>query len=298
MIWKKTSFIGILIRIKNVLINSIRLSIGLTILILLIGLAVFGHVYDRTMFGDLDPTSMGMFDRFLSPSNIHPLGTDLYGRDVFALLIRGIRYSFIVGVLAGGVATLIAILVALTAGWMGGKVDSILSYITNSLLVIPSLVIMLAIAAYMSLGLYEMSLLIAFFGWAWPARLIRAQTLSIKTRPYIELAKITNESNLQIIFAEILPNLLPFIVTGFANSVASSILVETGLRLLGLGPALLPTIGYLIYDAQRMGAFAVGAYNLIFPPIIVLILIFMSMNLIIVGLDELFNPRLKKITGR
>jgi peptide/nickel transport system permease protein len=111
------------------------------------------------------------------------------------------------------------------------------------------------------------------------------------------MARVTNFRGIEIIFEEIFPNIIPFVITGFSGSVIGAIMGETGLRLVGVGPAEIPSIGYLLEQASKWGALTSGAYNVLVPPILFLVLIFISLNLINVGLDERFNPKLRKITG-
>jgi len=202
-----------------------------------------------------------------------------------------------VGVIAGGIATLIGTVIAITSGYLGGKIDAVLNSITNSILILPTLPLLMAIVAYVRMDMLLISLTLTAFTWPWSARTIRAQVLSLKERPYIMLAKVTNFSNLEIIFKEIMVGLIPYIVVSFSFSMINAIMSETALRMIGLGPAEVPTLGFLLGWAMTYGALAQGYYTLVLAPATLLILIFVALNLINAGLDEVFNPRLKKITG-
>jgi peptide/nickel transport system permease protein len=133
--------------------------------------------------------------------------------------------------------------------------------------------------------------------WPVAALTIRSQVLTLRERPYIELAEITNLNSLEVIFKEILPNLLPYFGTLLCVSIVVSMAAEAGLEILGFGPVGISTIGMIINWAWVSGAISMGAYNWILPPIIFLIWLFVSLNLINFGLDDIYNPRLKKTTG-
>jgi peptide/nickel transport system permease protein len=279
--------------------KSRTLIVGLCILGLLILVALLQPVLNRLLIGDLDPITMGSFRSYLPLSAEHPLGTDRWGRDWLAELLLGLRYSLVIGALAGGVATFVAVILAFVAGYKGGRIDTTLRTFTDMVLVIPSWPILVTIAAYIrGLSIPVMALLLAAFSWPWAMRTLRAQVLSTREQPYIELAKVSNLSDLEIIFGELLPNLLPFLGVGLANSIIGAILAETGLELIGVGPGGdIITLGLMINFAMGWGALALGKWQMMFAPVLCLILIFVSLNLINIGLEETFNPRLKRITG-
>jgi peptide/nickel transport system permease protein len=260
-------------------------------------LAIFEPYINNHLLKGHSPTEFGLFPKLLPPSFEHPLGTDHFGRDILSLQLIGLKYSLIIGLLAGGIATLIAVVIATASGYLGGKVDRVLNAMTNSVLVIPTLPILLAIAAYVRMDLFMMSFTLAAFSWPWPTRVIRAQILSLKERPYVDLAKVSGLNSFEIMFFEILPNLMPFIGVGFANAIIGAMIAETGLRLIGLGPGDIPSLGLLLFWSMGFGAIAQGYYQMVLAPAALLILIFISLNLINVGLEEMFNPRLKKVTG-
>ena len=164
-------------------------------------------------------------------------------------------------------------------------------------LIIPSLPILIVAAIYVRLDLTVMSVLLTIFIWPWAARTIRAQILSLKERPFIDLSKVSGFSSLEIMFKDIIPNLAPYIGVAFSYTVIGAILTETGLRVIGLGPGYLISLGYLINDVIEKGLISMRVYNIVIPPILLLVLIFVALNLINIGLEESFNPRLKKITG-
>ncbi|MEM2703422.1 MAG: ABC transporter permease, partial [Candidatus Bathyarchaeia archaeon] len=272
-------------------------DVGFSIIVLFVILSLMEPVINNYILKGQGVLKSGIFDKYLPPSFEHPLGTDHYGRDVLALLLASLKNSLLIGAISGGIATLIGIIISMTAGYIGGKVDDILSGVTNTMLVIPSLPILIAVAAYTRLNLILMCIVLAIFSWPASARTIRAQILSLKERPYIELAKVTGFNSFEIMFKEILPNIAPFIGMGLTNAIIGAIFAETGIRLLGLGPGEIPSLGLMINWALAFGALSLGHYHILLSPAITLILLFTSLSLINIGLEEIFNPRLKKITG-
>lgn len=274
-------------------------AVGVSILLLLLLIALFQPLINRLLIGDVHPISMGTFDTMLEPSGEHLLGTDKWGRDWAALLLLGLRYSLLIGFIAGGTATLFSVVLGFVAGYKGGAVDNVLRTFTDMVLVIPALPILITVAAYIKFfSIPAMALLLAMFSWAFGMRTIRSQVLSLRSHPYVDLAKMSNLGDMQIIFKELMPNLLPFLGVALASATSVAILAETGLELLGIGPGGdIITLGLMVNFAQQWASLALGYYWLTFPPVICLILIFVSMNLINMGLEETFNPRLKRVTG-
>lgn len=277
--------------------RSLPLKIGVTFLFLLFFLAFSEPLVSYYRLGGHASTEMGVFGKFLPPSLEHPLGTDAYGRDMLALLLTGLRFSLTVGLIVGGMATLLSVSLAIVSGFKGGKIDTILSAITNAILVIPSFPIIMVVAAFVRVDLMGMCLILTAFSWPWSTRTIRAQILSLKERSYIELARISNLNDFEIMFYEILPNVIPFIIVGFAHSVVGAIYAETGLRMIGLGPGGVYSLGYALNQALNTGWIFQGRYLQLAFLIILLALLFFSFNLINMGIEEIFNPRLKKVTG-
>ena len=276
---------------------SPRLKLGIAILLLLLALALLEPVITHLRLGGTGATELGSYPRLAPASLTNPLGTDVFGRDLLALLMIGLRFSLLVGLIAGGLATAVAVFVALLGGYSAGRVDQLLTMFTNAILVTPSLPVLMAVAAFAPIDLLLLALVLAFFSWPWPARILRAQVLSLRERPYVEFARVSGFGRFQIMFGEILPNLVPFIIVGFAYAVIGIILAETGLRLIGLGPGDVISLGLLLNWAMTFGALAQGRFLMVLPPIICLILIFVALSLINVGIEERFNPRLKGVTG-
>ena len=291
-------FRRILAGFSTTLRTSAKLRLGLFLLLLLIGIAVFEPYINNYRLGGTNPVSLGRYSRLLPPSVEHPLGTDHFGRDVLSLQILGLKWSLMIGLLTGSIATLVAVIIATVAGYLGGRVDGILNAVTTSVLVIPTLPIYLLIALWRwELDLGFLCVLLSVFAWPAAARILRAQILSLKKRPFIELAKMTGLNSTEIMIQEVLPNVLPYVGVGFSFSIIAAMLTETTLRIVGIGPPELQSLGLLIQWALNLGATSQGHYTIVLSPIILLILIFASLNLVNVGLEEVFNPRLKRLAG-
>jgi len=283
-------------RVLNVLRASKKVLVGTSILVALLLLATLGAVVYKTRFAK-DPTIPGTFYPSLYPSPEHPLGTDHYGRDILAMVLVGLGNSLAVGMIGGLFATVIAVVIGFAAGYKGGLVDHVLRSLTDTLLVIPTWPIFATLAAYVTIRSMPLfGLLIAAFSWPGAARAIRSQVLSLRNREFVQLAIITNLRTYEIIFFELLPNLLPYIVVSFSYATMGSIMAETALRFLGLGPPDVPTLGYLVNIYIPMGYLSIMPFTMVFI-LMLLAAIFIAFNLINIGLDEYFNPRLKKITG-
>ena len=285
--------------IRALFSQSKLLGVGIGILLFLILIALLQPLINQALIGNVNPVSMGSFTPYEDPSPQHWLGTDRWGRDWLAQLVLGLRYSLVIGALSGGVATFIAILIGFVAGYKGGAWDGSLRTFTDMILVIPSWPILVTLAAYIQgLSIPVMALLLAAFSWPFGMRTIRAQVLSLRAQPYVDLAIVSNLKDLEIIFQELMPNLLPFLGVALASTTVGAIFAETGLELIGLGPGGdIITLGLMVNFSLSWGALALGKVELIFPPVICLILIFVSLNLINMGLEQVFNPRLKRITG-
>jgi peptide/nickel transport system permease protein len=286
-------------RYLRVVLQNRLLAVGLIMFVLLCLLSIFQPVIVRMLIGDINPMSQGKFPIFEPPSPAHLLGTDRFGRDVVALLLIGLRFSLSIGILAGVIGTLVGATVGLIAGFYGGWVDNVLRSSTDMILVIPTLPLLITLSAYIKrMDVVTMAILLAAFSWPFSARTIRAQVLSLRERNYIDLARASNLSGLEIVFQEIMPNLLPYIGVGLAASTVGAILAEFGLEVLGLGPGNVSTLGLMINWAISWGVLTIGKGIIVAAPAAVLVLIFLSLNFINIGLEQAFNPRLKGTTGQ
>jgi peptide/nickel transport system permease protein len=233
---------------------------------------------------------------FLAPEAAHPLGTESNGRDMLALLMAAAPGSLRVGLVAAGIGMIVGILLGFTSGYLGGWPDAIIRTISDAVITIPALALLIVISAYVrQIDIDNMALILALFAWPGPTRLIRSQVLSLRERGYVQMAHLSGATTFDIMFKEMMPNLLPYLAASFVGNVSANILAATGLEALGLGPTRIPTLGMTIYYALFAAAIFRGMWWWYLPPIIMLILNFMSLFLIAVGLDEIANPRLRGV---
>jgi peptide/nickel transport system permease protein len=233
---------------------------------------------------------------FPPPDPAHPLGTESNGRDILALMMAAAPSSLAIGLIAAGIGMAVGILLGFTAGFLGGWPDTIIRTLSDSIITIPSLAVLIVIAAFVhQINIQNMALLLALFAWPGPTRLIRAQVLSLRERGYVQMARLSGASTFDIMFKEMMPNLLPYLAASFSGNVSGNILAASGLEALGLGPSRVPTLGMTIFYALRAAAILRGMWWWWGFPILMLIFIFSGLFLITVGLDEIANPRLRGI---
>ena len=233
-----------------------------------------------------------MWDKGGSPE--HPLGTESNGRDMLAQLVVGIPASLKVGLIAASIGMGIGILLGSIAGYLGGWPDHIIRTITDSVITIPSLMVLISIAAYVSMpDTTAMALILALFAWPGPTRLIRSQVLTLRERGYVRMALLSNVPALNIMLVEMVPNMLPWLAASLTGGISGAILGATGLEALGLGPTRVPSLGMIINYALNSSALVRGMVWWWAPPIITLVVIFTGFFLMTVGLDEIANPRLR-----
>lgn len=231
-----------------------------------------------------------------SPSWDHPFGTDRQGRDLLATIVAGTPLTLYIGVLAGAIGVTVGTVLALISAYYGGIWDTIIRGVVDVGLTIPALLVLILIAVSIQDGLSVtmMAIVVASLSWLWPTRTIRSQVLSIKERPYVQVAKLSGTGGLGVIVKELLPNLLPYILATFVGSTAAAILASVGLEVLGLGPFDSPTLGMTIYWVRFNAALLHGMWWWFLPPIIVIIMLFVGLFATSVGLDELANPRTRR----
>jgi peptide/nickel transport system permease protein len=241
-----------------------------------------------------------------SPSNLppawqhggtgaHPLGTDTLGRDILALLIVGAPASLRVGAIAAAAGLAVAILLGFAAGYFGGWLDDVVRVLADAWVTIPALAVMVVLAAALSsVTVGTEAFLLALFSWPTATRMLRSQMLSMRERGYVKMARLSGLSNFRIIFAEIMPNMIPYVVASFVSAMAVAILAATSLEALGLGPSRDPTLGLTIYYSIQGSALLRGMWWWWGPPVILLVIIFSGLLILSIGLDEVANPRLKR----
>ncbi|MWB99496.1 ABC transporter permease [Agromyces seonyuensis] len=232
------------------------------------------------------------------PSWEHWVGTDHLGRDILSQLIVGTRYVLLVGFVAGIAATVLGIIVGVTSGYLGGAGDETLSALANIFLVIPQLPLIIIIAGQLpAAGGLTVALVIAVTGWAWGARVLRAQTLSLRRRDFVEAARANGERSHRIILFEILPNLTAIIASGFVGTVTFAVLSQITLAFIGVTPVSDWNWGTVLFWAQNNLALQRGAWWWFVPAGLCIALLGMALTLINFGIDEFVNPRLRSTSA-
>jgi peptide/nickel transport system permease protein len=277
--------------------TSGKFKFGVIVLAVFVLLALSAPLIYRPIIGDASPARPGTFSRWVPPGGKHPMGTDGHGRDLLSSYVAGLRTTLYIGFLAGVLATAVGVSVGFFSGYKGGWVDSVLLTITNMLIVIPSYPILVALAMVVpELNVALMSVILAVFSWPFSARMIRAQVMTMKERPYVELAKVSGQKDVSIIFTEIMPNLLPYLLMGFAFSVVGAMVAEVAIEAIGLGPSNIITLGLLINYANGWAVYSMGRMEILLIPVSVLVIIFAAITMINRGMEEYLNPRLQKVT--
>jgi peptide/nickel transport system permease protein len=283
-------------------LSNRRVQVGFAILGVFILVAIFSGpllaLYGTSPF-DVD------YNHLHTPPLVggHPFGTSISGQDLLAQTISGARGSITVGVLSGIIATVLAMLVGVTSGFLGGPVDHTLNAFTNVVLTMPSFALTLIVAGYVSanggtgtnpaLGLGFMAVLIGIFEWPGGARYLRSQTLSLRGRDFAMATKMLGESTWRLIMVEVLPHLMGIISAMFLRAVVAGIFAEAGLNFLGISTQGSISWGTMISNAQTQGAFTYGWWWWFLTPGLCIALVGTATALINFGLDEVTNPRLR-----
>ena len=268
------------------------LLVGLILLGLVLAFAAIGRLlWDTSMAAPLSalPTQR--------PSWAHPLGTDRQGRDILAVLIIGTPLTLYIGLLAGFLGLVGGTILALLSGYFGGIIDTLVRTLVDVGLTIPPLLVLILVAVSVrtNLSISQMALVVASLAWLWPTRTIRSQVLTLRERAWVQIARLSGANHFQILFFEILPNLLPYLMATFVGAVASAILASIGLEVIGLGPIEANTLGMTIYWVSYYAALLHGMWWWWFlPPIAIIITIFVALFAISAGLDEFANPRRRR----
>ncbi|MBD3418519.1 MAG: ABC transporter permease subunit [Chitinivibrionales bacterium] len=273
----------------TMLLRNPSFSFGAAFILISMFIALFGPV----LLGTNPFERAGM--PFEAPSLEHVLGTNSQGQDALAQLFSGLRSSLMVGVSAGLLATIVGTLIGLFSGYKGGFIDNVLTMLTNLFLVIPSLIILILISnSVEKRSLLLVAVIIGATTWTWTARAVRAQTQSLKNRDHVNLAKLNGYSTLSIIILHILPYILSYVFMAFILQMASGILSEAAISMLGLGPYDTVSLGLILHYAQQNEALVNGNWWVFMPATILISLITFSLYLMNTAMEGVFNPRLRK----
>jgi peptide/nickel transport system permease protein len=263
--------------------------IGLVILIGFATMAIFAIFSDAS---GVDPSKTSG-PVLAPPSAQYPMGTDDFGLSVLTLVVQGSKISLLVGLVATVLSMTIGAAIGIVAGYRGGAIDTFLMRVTDFGLVIPWLALAIVLASIIGQSLGAIILVIGLTSWPSTARLVRAQVLSIRERPYIERARALGASNGHMILRHVLPNTMPVIFANTILTIAIAILSETALSFLGLGDPTKPSWGGILEDANAAGATSQGAWWWITFPGLCITLVVLAFTMCGFAMDDIINPRLR-----
>ncbi len=269
-----------------------RLTLGLVLLALLAAFAIGGSFV--TDLENAYPLSAPIAK---APSHAFPFGTDTKGRDLLPVLVLGTLLTVKIGLLAGTIGILIGTTLAFLAGHYGGWIDAAIRFVVDVLLTVPGLLALVVLASSFpgAMTSTTMGLVIACLAWREPARSIRAQVLVVRQAGYVQMARLSGLGGLSIIVREMVPNLLPYLGAALVAAISAGILASVGIEALGLGARDEPTLGMTVYWMMSEGAFIRGMWWWIMGPVVILIVLFVGLYLLVIGLDEFANPRLRRL---
>ena len=264
---------------------------GVSILLVFILMAVLAPLF----IGD-DQLDVAKADGPLlaGPSGSYPMGTDHDGRSVLLLLIYGARESLRIGIIATALTVVIGSLIGILAGHFGGWTSRILMTVTDWFIALPSLPLAISLAAVLGQGESSITIAIAVTSWTATARLVRAQTLAVEARPFVERARVLGAGNRQIMVRQVLPNVMPLILVSSTLTVAGSLLSEATLAFLGLGNPTDITWGQMLHEGFTNGAFTANAWWYILPPGLAILAVVLGFTLTGRAVEHVLDPRMEK----
>jgi peptide/nickel transport system permease protein len=229
------------------------------------------------------------------PGGTYWLGTDTLGHDIYSQLANGLRESYLVGLLGAASASIIGMTLGFAAGWRGGILDEVVQMITNIIVMLPSLVLLVVIGSYLTSRsvLFE-GVFIGLTTWPWVARAVRAQTFSLRSREFVDMAKLSGKRPLQIIVKDIAPNMASYLFLVIILLFGSSMLLAASYDFLGLGPTGAVSLGSMMNQASNEAALLYHEWWWFIPPGAVLTAMVAALLVANVGLDEVFNPKLRE----
>jgi len=269
------------------LFRDYRFTVSFVVLVFIVTMAVL------SFFSPYDPTLWHVVPRDMPPSSEYVMGTDSNGQDIFWQATFAVRNSLIISLISGIVSRVIAILVGMIAGYKGGNIDRILMFIGDSLLVIPLFLIfvMLAMMIREHMNLVTLGLMLAVFGWAWDARLIRSMVLSLRERDFTMTAILSGTGTLKLVIREYMPFTTPLIFSTLINNMSWAIGLEITLAILGLVNLNIPTLGTMLNWALFYQSILLGRWWWILTPVILSLLVFIALYWFSVSISEYLDPR-------
>ena len=280
---------GLLLRTGRLLGGEPLLTAGLTLLVLITLFALVGPLVIN-----VEMAQIGAAVPRQRPGAEYLLGTDVQGRDILAALVlatpQTLKIGFFAGVMGLGLGTILGLL----AGYFRGWTDTVIRTLADVVMTIPGIAVLVLVATNVrSMTVALMAVIVAGLAWMYPTRTIRAQTLSMRERPYVDIARLNGVGGVELVFTEIFPNLPPYIAASFVTAVSSAMLATIGLEALGLGPQNELTLGMMIFWAQYYGAILRNLWWWWVPPVAMMALIFIGLLMTSTGMDRLVNRRLR-----
>ena len=269
------------------LFRDYRFTISFALLAFIVAMAVL------SFFSPYDPTIWHVVPRDLSPSNEYILGTDSNGQDIFWQATYAVRNSLIISLISGIVSRVIAITVGMVAGYRGGAIDRVLMFIGDSLLVIPIFLIFILLSMLVRehMTLVLLGLMLAAFGWAWDARLIRSMILSLREREFTRTAMLSGTGTLKLVIKEYMPYTTPLIFSTLINNMSWAIGLEVTLAYLGLVNLTIPSLGTMLKWAIDSHAILLGRWWWIMTPVVLSLMVFIALYWLSVSISEYLDPR-------
>jgi peptide/nickel transport system permease protein len=273
----------------------VKAKVGAGILALFVLVAIIGPAvapYDPSAINSIQNVALG-------PNSHHLLGTAVDGGDIFSQMLVSIRGTVLLGVLTASIASVLSVGIGVTAGFLGGVADEGLSLVMNIFIVLPALPLLIVVLGYFPhSGLLPTAIVLSALGWSWGARVIRAQTLTLRSRDFVAAARETGEPTWRLVVFEVLPNQVSLIAANFVGTFLYAILTSVALAFIGVTNLNDWTLGNMLYWAQNASAINIGAWWWYLPPGLAVAVLGMSLVLLNFGLDELGNPRLRAATRR
>jgi peptide/nickel transport system permease protein len=241
-----------------------------------------------------NPTDFNILATRQAPAWNHLFGTTDQGSDIFSQVVLGTRRSLILGAAAAVIATTLAASLGILAAYAGGIVDEVVNFLTNVFLVIPTIPLLVVISGYLKArGMTTMILVLGLTLWAFEARILRGQALSLKNRDFVQAAKVAGESTWRIVFGELMPNMISRISAAFVLVFYIALLVDAGLEFLGLGDTTHVSWGMVLYWAQTNSTVLQGEWGPFLFPGLALVITVVGLVFLLAGIDEVSNPRLR-----
>lgn len=273
------------------LIKNRKALAGLILFLLTALVAAFPGLFTS----DHSPDVIGTYSPNLGASSAHLFGTTSYGQDIYSQLIYGARQVLVIALLAGAFATVLSVLIGITAAYMGGIVDELLSLVTNVVLILPTFPLMIILAKYAGQSNVVMISVLVATGWSYGANQMRAQALSLRNRDFLEAARVRGERRSYIILFEMMPTMTSLIVANFLGSALYSVLAASGLQFIGLGNTSQDSWGTMLYWAHNMEALQAGNALWIIAPGLAIAVLSAAFALMNYAFDEIGNPALRPV---